>query len=186
MTERELIIYDPQLEEIARHALLPSTARGQRSVHKEHRPREDARQRQAQLEERFAELGEPGRRFLEGLLRAQRYGKDQARRVLALLGTYARSDLIAALERAVRYGAYSHAAVERILSVQARPRTALETLAAEERQLPPWLGEDPVTPRPTSDYQDLCESEPHADEDPNPTAATPQAAPADGAAPEDP
>ena len=38
-------------------------------------------------------------------------------------------DLIAALERAVRYGAYSHAAVERILSVRARPRTALESLA---------------------------------------------------------
>ena len=91
-------------------------------MHKEHRPVEDARRRQAQLEERFAELGEPGRRFLEGLLRVQRYGKDQAQRVLALLGTYARADLIAALERAVRYGAYSHAAVERILSAQARPK----------------------------------------------------------------
>jgi hypothetical protein len=111
-------------------------------------------------------LGEPGRRFLEGLMRAHRYGKDQARRVLALLGTYARSDLIAALERAVRYGAYSHAAVERILSVQARPRPLWEALAEEERRLPPWLGEDQVSPRPTSDYQDLCPSEPHVDEEP--------------------
>jgi hypothetical protein len=129
--------------------------------------REEARRRQAELEERFTELGEPGRRFLEGLLRAQRYGKDQARRVLALLGTYARADLIAALERAARYGAYSHAAVERILSVRARPRPVWESLAEEERRLPPWLGEDPVSPRPTSDYQDLCPSEPQADEDPN-------------------
>ena len=78
VTEKELIIYGPQVEEIARHPLLPRTATGQRVVHKEHRPVEDARRRQAQLEERFAELGEPGRRFLEGLLRAQRYGKDQA------------------------------------------------------------------------------------------------------------
>ena len=139
VTETEVIIYGPQIEEITRHALLPRTARGQRSMHKEHRPRENAQRRQAQLEERFAELGEMGRQFLEGLLRVQRYGKDQAQRVLALLGTYTRSDLIAALERAVRYGAYSHAAVERILSVQARPRTTLEALAEEERRcLPGW------------------------------------------------
>ena len=166
VTEKELIVYGPQVEEIARHALLPGTVTGQRVVLKEHRPGEDARQRQAQLEERFAELGEPGRRFLEGLLQVQRYGKDQAQRVLALLGTYARADLIAALERAVRYGAYSHAAVERILSVQARPKTVLESLAEEERRLPPWLGEDLVSPRPTSDYQYLCESEPHDEEKP--------------------
>ena len=152
-------------------------------VHKEHRPVEDARRRQAQLEERFAELGEPGRRFLEGLLQVQRYGKDQAQRVLALLGTYARADLIAALERAVRYGAYSHAAVERILSAQARPKTVLEALAEEERQLPPWLGEDPVSPRPTSSYQYLCESEPNDEEKPHTTSGD---ASSDGAAPTDP
>ena len=67
ITEKELIVYGPQVEEIARHALLPATVKGQRVVHKEHRPVEDARRRQAQLEERFAELGEPGCRFLEGL-----------------------------------------------------------------------------------------------------------------------
>jgi transposase len=182
VSERELIIYDPGLEEIARHALLPNTARGQRVIHPEHRPREDAHQRQAELEERYAELGEPGRRFLEGLLRAQRYGKDQARRVLALLGTYTRTDLIAALERAVRYGAYSHAAVERILAVRAHPRTVLESLAAEERRLPPWLGEDPVSPRPTSDYRDLGEGGPDGDED---TTKIADEAGGDGAAPQD-
>jgi transposase len=184
LTERELIVYGPQLEEVARHALLPSTVTGQRVVSKEHRPSEDARRRQAQLEERFAELGEPGRQFLEGLLTAQRYGKGQAQRVLALLGTYARPDLIAALQRAVRYGAYSHAAVERILCVQARPRTILEALAEEERrQIPPWLGEDLVSPRPTSVYQYLCESEPPDDEDPH---AAPGDAGCDGAAPANP
>src|SRR5205814_3950499 len=192
--EKELIVYGPQLEEIARHGLLPGTVRGHRSVLKEHRPGEDARRRQAQLAERFGELGPPGRRFLEGLLQAQRYGKDQAQRVLALLGTYARSDLIAALERAVRYGAYSHAAVERILSVQARPKTILESLAEEERRLPPWLGEDLISPRPTSVYQYLCESEPDNHENPNTSqgnaggdgAPPDEPAGGDGAAPEDP
>ena len=43
-------------------------------------------------------------------------------------------------------------------------RTALESLAEEERRLPPWLGEDPVSPRPTSDYQDLGEGGPDGDE----------------------
>jgi transposase len=183
VTEKELIVYGREVEEIARHALLPRIVRGQRVVHKEHQPVEDARRRQAQLEERFAELGEAGGRFLEGLLQAQRYGKDQAQRVLALLGTYARADLIAALERAVRYGAYSHAAVERILSAQARPRTVLEALADEERQLPPWLGEDLVSPRLTSSYEYLCESEPHDGEKPQTTSDDVSS---DGAAPKDP
>ena len=182
VTETELIVYGPQLEEITRHALLPRVARGRRSEHKEHRPNESAHRRQAQLEERFAELGEVGDRFLRGLLRVQRYSKDQAQRVLALLGTYTRSDVIAALERAVRYGAYSHAAVARILAVQARPKTTLEALAEEERQLPPWLGEDEVSPRPTSSYQYLCESEEGDDEDPNTTQGE---AGGDGATPED-
>jgi hypothetical protein len=168
VTETEVIIYSPQVEEIARHVLLPRTALGQRSVLKEHRPAEDARQRQAQLEEGFAALGATAVRFLEGLLREQRYAKDHAQRVLALLGSYARQDLIAALERAVRYGAYSHAAVERILSAQARPKSALETLAEDERRsLPPWLDEEPVAPRPTSDYQYLGDPEPTDHADPN-------------------
>ena len=71
------------------------------------------------LRERFTELGTSARRFLDGLLRDQRYGKSQARRVLALLATYSRKDLLAALDRAVRFGAYSVQAVERILAVQA-------------------------------------------------------------------
>ena len=183
VTETEVIIYGPQIEEITRHAVLPRTVRGQQSVHKEHRPSESTHRRRAQLEERFAELGELGRRFLEGLLRVQRYGKDQAQRVLALLGTYTRSDVITALERAVRYGAYSHAAVARILLVQARPKTTLEALAEEERRLPPWLGEEEVSPRPTSGYQYLCEPEEDEDEDPNSTQGE---AGGDGAAPEDP
>jgi len=184
VTETEVVIYSPQVEEIARHALLPRAATGQGSVRKEHRPTEDSRQRQAQLEERFAELGETGRRFLAGLLRRQRYGKDQAQRVLALLGSYTRRDLIAALERAVRYGAYSHAAVERILSVQARPKSVLETLAEEERRhLPLWLDEEPVSPRPTSDYEQLCDQELRDHGDSNTSASDAQA---DGTAPEDP
>ena len=80
--------------------------------------------------------------------------------MLALLGTYARADLVAALKRAVRYGAYSFSAVERILAVQARPKTVLESLAEQEREhLQPFLDDNPIGPRPTADYQPLIDEE---------------------------
>ena len=53
----------------------------------------------------YAEFGAPGTRFLEGLLASNRFGKSQAERVLTLAAAYPRADVLAALERAVRYGA---------------------------------------------------------------------------------
>ena len=167
VTEEEVIVYGPQLQEVARHRLLSRSTTGQRSEQAEHRPAVDPQQRHAALRERFAELGPAAVRFLEGLVQAQRYGKDQAHRVLALLGVYARSDVVAALERAVRYGAYSLAAVERILAAQARPRGVLAALAEEEgRRLPPGLHSDPIVARPTSEYQPLLPPEPACDGQP--------------------
>jgi transposase len=168
VTEDEVIAYGPQLEEVARHPLLPRSVTGQRSERPEHRPSADPQRRHAVLRERFAELGEVAVRFLEGLVQTQRYSQDQAQRVLTLLGTYARADVVAALERAVRYGAYSLAAVERILAAQARPKGVMQTLADDERQaLPPTLQADPVSPRPTSDYQPLLPKEPATDGPPS-------------------
>jgi hypothetical protein len=156
--ETELIVYDPQVEEIARHRLLPRSVTGQRCEQKAHRPSSDPRQHEALLRERFTELGPIAVSFLEGLLQQQRQGKSQAGKVLALLGSYARADLLAALERAVRFGAYSLNAVERILAVQAQPKSILETLTEqEERQLPSRLRDNPVAQRPTADYLHLVE-----------------------------
>ena len=167
ITEDEVIIYGRQVEEIGRHRLFARTVTGQRSEHRAHRPSEDPRQRHAQLQERFTELGPEAGRFLDGLVRSQRNGKGQAHKVLALLGIYTRADLIAALERAARYGAYSVAAVERILAVQAKPKTVLQSLAEQEREhLQPLLDGNPVSPRPTADYQPLIEQTP-AEETPD-------------------
>jgi hypothetical protein len=169
---------------------VPRTVTGQRRLNAAHRPTEDARQRRAQLAERFTELGPTALRFWEGLLETQRYALDQAQRVLTLLASYTRSDGTAALERAVRYGAYSHAAVERILAAQARPKSTLETLAEDERRhLPPWADTDPVRPRPTSAYQHLGAEEPHDHAEANPTrddADSATDAHFDGPAPEGP
>jgi len=162
-----VIVYGPNIEEVARHPLVPRTVTGHRSEQPAHRPRPDVRHKHAILKERFAELGEVGTRFLDGLVRQHRCGKDQAHKVLALLGTYRRDDLVMALERALRYRAFSLKAVERILAVRAQPRPPLESLGDQARQhLQQLLDNDPVTPRKTAEYQELFGKETPADEEP--------------------
>jgi transposase len=156
--ETELIVYGPDVEEIARHRLLPRNVTGQRCADRAHRPSSDPREHEALLRQRFGELGPVAVRFLEGLLEQHRQGRSQAGKVLGLLGSYAHGDVLAALERAVRFGAYSVNAVERILAVQAQPKSILETLSEQhERELPPGLRDNPVSPRPAADYLHLVE-----------------------------
>jgi hypothetical protein len=160
ITERELIVYGPHIEEIARHPLFARQLTGQVQLRAEHQPRDDADKKYEVLQQRYAELGPVASRFLEGLVQHRRYGKDEAQKVLALLETYHRHDLLAALERAVRYGAYSRSAVERILAIQATPKTALDALAdQEQQQLKSLLGDTPVRPRSGQDYQKLVDDQ---------------------------
>jgi transposase len=183
VTAEEVIVYGPQVEEVARHRLLPAAAPGQRSLQPEHQPPPNERLRRGTLEERFAELGPVGPPFLAGLVQARRCGWDQAQRVLGLLTVYRRADVAAALERAMRFGAFSLAAVQRILAATARPKPVLEVLADEERRrLEPLLLENPVPPRPLRDYQHLCrEGASHGQTTPAPDDPAPDV-PAAGAA----
>jgi hypothetical protein len=81
---------------------------------------------------------------------------------------YQRADVRAALERAVRFGAFSLAAVRRILAACARPRPLLEELAELQRDLlDPRLRDEVIGPRPTSDYQHLLLPEESCDEAPS-------------------
>jgi transposase len=156
ITEKELIVYGPDIQEIARHRLLPSNTVRQRQILSAHRPKEDASQQDAMLQESFGEFGEIGKPFLDGLLAAHRYGKAQARKILALRAHYHQKDLTKAFQRAVTYGAYSVSAIERILSVQAEPKTTLDTLADHEKNhLSELLKDATVRPRETADYQKL-------------------------------
>jgi transposase len=167
ITEHELIIYDPvSLEQVTCHSLMPRDTKGERRIDSAHRPTRDSKDQEEVLRERFRELGEPALRFLEGLLRTHRDGKSQARKVLGFLSLYQRSDMVAAMERAVRYRAFSCQSLERILAVQARPRPPLECLNDQYR--PSFTDDTPVGPRPTADYQHLLE-EPN-DEGPPPEA----------------
>ncbi len=156
VTDDEVIIYGSQVEEIARHRLLPRSCVRERQVALEHRPTEDSRRQQELLRQGFRDLGEIGEPFFENLLKSQRQGRAQARKILALRAHYHLPDLVAALERATRYGAFSYQAIERILHVQAQPKTTLETLADNEQgRLADLLRDTSVSPRETADYQRL-------------------------------
>jgi transposase len=158
VTESELIVYGPEVKEIARHELYPAGITGQKRSLPAHAPSHDHLQKRELLKQRFAEFGPDGVRFFEELLRARRHGKNEATRVLALLMVYHREDLVRALERAVRYRAFSWSAVERILAAQAKPRSAMETLVIDARQhLAEMLRQTPLAPRSTADYQPLLE-----------------------------
>jgi hypothetical protein len=162
VTEDELVIHDRAFVEAARHRLFPRAAAGQRSACPDHEPPRDAQRRSEHLSQRFAEFGAAGTRFLEGLLAGSRFGKNQAERVLSLAAAYPRSDVLSALERAVRYGAFSLGAIARILAARGRPKAPLDSLADDHRSyLDRLLEGEPTPPRPTSDYQALLGEGPH-------------------------
>jgi Mu transposase, C-terminal domain len=149
----EVVIYSTSLEEIARHRRVRSTQSGVRQILTGHHPTDDPQQRALLLRQRFRELGPIAVQFLDGLLAKQVQGKLQAQQLLALLAHYQHADVLAALERAVRFGAFSLAAMRRILAAQARPKPLLEELHHDA--LDPSLRQEPIGPRPTSDYQHL-------------------------------
>lgn len=169
ITEGELIVYGPRIDEIARHRLLPRSETRQHRLDPAHRPAEDRRGQHELLVRSFAEFGPVGERFLAGLLTAQRQGKAHGRKILALRAHYHDRDLAAALERALCYGAFSFPAIERILHVQAQPKTALEMLADREKERLGELLEDAsISPRPTGDYQPLLFHENSDDQEAEP------------------
>jgi transposase len=168
VTETEIILYSTGLDEIGRHPLLPGTVTGSRQALKSHHPAGDPGQRALLLRQRFSELGPVAVQFLDGLLAKQIQGKLQAQQLLALMAHYQRDDVRAALERAVRFGAFSLAAIRRILAACARPKPVLEELAELQRDaLDPRLRDEAVGPRSTSEYQHLLLPEERCDETPS-------------------
>jgi hypothetical protein len=134
---------------------------------KAHHPVDDPVDRTRLLRERFGELGPVALQFLNGLLAKQAQGKLQAQQLLALIAQYQRDDVCAAFERAVRFGAFSLAAVRRILAATAKPKQWPDELTNLHDTLPPSLREDPIGPRPASDYQQLLLPEEPSHETPS-------------------
>jgi transposase len=159
VTENEMIVYGPDIVEIAHHERFPTSATGQKRTDKRHLPGSDIRQRHELLRQRFEEFGTQGVFFFEELVKTRRYGRDEAQRVLGLISIYRREDLRAALDRAARYRAFSLSVVERILAAQAVPRSGLEAIEAETREHLRQIGGETVPPRSTAEYQNLLDSE---------------------------
>lgn len=171
VTEVELLVYNNQLETIARHRLLPRQVSGQRQLDPAHQAPRSQQVQVEHLRQRFGELGDVAVRFLEGLLRRQRYGKHQAVQVLALLRTWRREDLLAAMERAVRYHAYALSSLERILAVQATPKRPWQAWDPHAQpQLPDLPPGETIPPRDSREYQRLLFDEPPAEQGTAPDA----------------
>lgn len=151
----ELVIYDHRVRAVGRHRLLPAGG-GERQTEPAHRPPPDRRAQLDWLRERFSEYEDLGRQFLDGLLGKRRYGKHEARKVLALLRSYRRSDVHKALQRAVSYRAFSLASLQRILALQATPKTGWPALTEGQEALLRGLTEaGSIPPRSSAEYQHL-------------------------------
>ena len=117
--------------------------------------------------------------FLDGLLAKQVQGNCKPSNYWACSPTISVTTC-AALAHAVRFGAFALTSIRRILAAQARPKALLDELSdPEAAPLDPCLREDPVGPRPTSDYQHLLVQE-------NPSDETPTEPPSPKAVPEEP
>jgi len=166
VTETELFVYDRQIRQLAQHQRLLGQT-GQRRTDPAHRPPRDHREQVVLLQQRFTQLGEVGSRFLEGLLKKQRCGKRQAQKVLLLLNAYHRNDILAAMDRAVRYHAYSLSSLERILAMQATPKASWLSISQRQQESLRRLTEaEPTEPRPTAEYQYLLFEENDSDDPP--------------------
>lgn len=153
--EHSLVVYGGNLSPVAEHVLFQGQT-GQRRLDPAHAPPRDHEAQMARLRERFAELGETGVRFLEGLLAKQRNTKHQAAQVLALLHAYPKADVLAALARASAYHAYSFSSLERILAHQSTPKAGWQQLStAEQETILRLTQSDAIGPRHSQEYQDL-------------------------------
>ena len=152
-TAYEVIVYGHELDVIARHERAP---RGQLEPvrNPDHFTQKRTKVRDIDaLVQRMAELGDVGAAFAKGVCDRQRTRGVHLAAVLAHQERYALNDIVAALERAVRYRAFSAQTVTRILETIATPRVLPDTLAAASMErLRRDLAHTDVPPRAMSDF----------------------------------
>jgi hypothetical protein len=149
------VVYNQSLSEVARHTLYVGQT-GQRRIANEHLPPWDYEAQMQLLRERHTALGEIAVEFLEGLLSKTRYSKHHAQKVLTLLNVYPKSDVLAAMQRAVTYRAFGYSFLERILAHQSTPKPSWQQLSESEQEAIAKLTDSkPIPPRHSQEYQDL-------------------------------
>lgn len=154
----EITIYAADLTAIATHGLAPRSMGKDIGGDSFHGPA-DRKVDVDQLRAAFDDLGEHGAAYFAQLLgRGARLCSYHARQVLLLRERYSTDDLTDALAHARTYGAIEHTAVERILTLRARPRTLAEYVTEQTAErIEKRLGRDDTAPRDLREYDSLPE-----------------------------
>lgn len=157
-TEHEVLIYNPELDQIAKHERIPAGC-NRRVENPDHfKPKKD-RYGLEPVREAFLALGEAAAAFLSGL--SERYPRNcgfHARYILRLKEHFETGDIEKALVHAQRYQAFDAKSVERILRAKTVPRT-LESIRNERagQELEQTLPK--ITQRPLEEYGALFAGE---------------------------
>jgi len=169
ITEDELQIYNASLEAVAKHGLLQGT--GGKQTDPAHNPPKDNQEQIETLRQRYAQWGQTGSEYLEGLLAKCRYGKHEAQRVLSLLFGYPKQDALTAMSRGIQYHAYGYQSLERILAHIGTPKAGWEILSQREQERLQQLTDSTRTEaRRSEEYQQLIDHQ--RDEDGRQTQTT--------------
>jgi transposase len=159
ITQHELFVYAPDLRPVARHELAPRGGGidvGGEGIHRRRAHRTGVADVE-QLRAAFAQMGSASADYFERLARAApRHLTFRTRQILLLRDRYATDDIEDALAHALRYDAFDHGAVARILAARARPRTLDEYVAEHAFQrLEQALGTCTTEPRDLTEYDRL-------------------------------
>jgi len=143
ITQRELLVYAPDLRCIARHQLAPRGAGQKLDPQQLHPPaRRQASVDLGQLRCTFEQMGERSLAFFQDLcVRYPRLAAHHARHILLLRERYSTESLDRALEHARAFGAFEHQGIARILATRSQPRTLDEYVTEQTaRSLEQTLG----------------------------------------------
>lgn len=173
-TEHEIVVYNPELELIARHERQPAGL-GRRVENPIHFKTKRIKYGLEPVREAFMALGRAAEEFLKGLTERQpRNCGFHARYILRMKERYRSDDINKALEHALRYQAFEGGAVERILRARAVPRT-LESVRNERARQELQKALPKITQRPLDEYSELFRQEEENENrgDPDEGQATP-------------
>lgn len=150
-TGDEIVIYSSDLKEVARHERVQPGH--EPVINPLHHPRKARRNNSEFLTARLCALGLTGAEFAAGVLRTQRYSGVHMAQVLMHAEHYDLDDLLRALARAVRYGAFDAKTVLNILEKTAEVRCLPGAFdAAAAQRLATVAAQAYVTPRSIADY----------------------------------
>jgi len=126
-----LEIFNGRAEKLASHARLPRGGGIYQTLPEHKRP---TRLNLTRLMARFEAWGEAPMRFATLLRERKRFAGKELAAILELQREWAIEDLLGAIKHALAHQAFDAASVERILRVNAKPRTLHDVIAARARE----------------------------------------------------